>query len=252
MDISTKSVQDFASSVASKFLVRPTGADSNIIGTGGFLFHIIDQEEVMVEAEATDHYVEKNYAIQDHVSIRPVMFTLKGFMGELNDISFNQMLAPLTNIQSLGDIGGLAPNFSQQAAQAYSKITSVTAKVNSVINQAHNICDIFNAKSTTKTQAQKAFSFFFNLLQNRLPCSVETPFDTFDNMLVLRVGNVSRGDTKQITDFSVTFKQIRVVETITITPKVAAGRAQGMLSSAVAKGQAVAKKVSVDIISVKS
>lgn len=252
-----KSIQDFISSVADSYVVRPTGDYPNKIGTGGFLFDILDQEEAVVEAEATDHYVEKNYAVQDHIAIRPIIFTLKGFVGELNDISIIGQTSILTKIQSLGDLGGLAPDLGQQAAQVYSKISSVTAKVNSVINQANNIFDIFRAKNTSATRAQEAFIFFSNLCTNRILCSVETPFGNkpFENMMVMRVSAINRGETKIISDFTVMFKQIRTVETITeINPKIFEGRASEMFSNSVPMGNIVGESADrslLDIVTVE-
>lgn len=243
-DVSISSVQDFISSVTGGALVRATGADNNRLGAGGFLFDIIDHEEATFESDITDHYVEKNFAVQDHIAQRPMILNVKGFMGELNDVAIQRQISILTNVQSLGDIGGLAPNFSMQAAQVYAKVAEVESKINNVLNQAANIYDIFNPKATTNTRAQRAFLFFQNLWKNGLPCDVETPFGVFKNMYILRVSNINRGDTKIITDFSVTFKQIRTVDTITEVPSTKAGRASDMFSQPIQKGTVAGQKVS--------
>lgn len=211
--INTKSVQGFISSVVNKYVVRPTGSP-NMIGAGGFLFDILAREEVSLDADITDHFVENNYAIQDHIAVRPVSFTLRGYVSELNNVYEQPLLGILENAQSLGDVFGLAPNFSAQATQAYAKIANVTAKVNNVINQANNIFDIFSSKSTTANNQQKAFKFFKDLWMNAQLVSVETPYEVFTNMAITRVVAIQNEDTKMFSDFSVTFKQIRIAQTV--------------------------------------
>lgn len=45
-------------------------------------FDIIDDESCSVEASITDNYVESNYALQDHVAVKPRIYRLKGYIGE--------------------------------------------------------------------------------------------------------------------------------------------------------------------------
>ena len=231
-NISLKSVEDFISSVAGNAVVTPEG----LVGTGGFVFDVVGNEEVVLEAEATDHYLEDNTAAQDHITLRPVMITLKGYMGEITDKTQGYLANVLSSINSLGDIGGLAPGFSAQAAQVYSKIESVVTKANNVLSQANNIYSIFSQKSTTQTAGQKAFQFFENLWANRILCVVETPFKTYINMMIIRLGAIGPEESKTVSNFTVTFKQVRMVSSIATTEKTLEGRAADMVSDTVEKG----------------
>ena len=246
-------VEQFIASVLNGYLVRPTGSP-NLIGVGGFLFDILENEESRLDSEITDHYVEDNYAIQDHIAIRPVMFTLKGYVGELNNILPLVGLNVLTNIQSLASLGGIAPTFAAQATQAYTKIEDVAAKANAVINQANNVFDIFSDKSTTATKQQAAYKFFKSLWLSRQLCTVETPFEKFDNMAIMSVTGLQRGETRLVSEFAITFKQIRTVTTVHETQQVPtpvlSGRAQAANSASVSSGQVTGKQVDVNILDV--
>jgi hypothetical protein len=244
-------VEQFVSSVVDKYIVRPT-SNPNLIGVGGFLFDIDATQEISLDAEVTDHYTEDNYAIQDHVALRPKMVTLRGYIGELKDMQAQSLLPVLTNIQSLASIGGFMPQFAAQATQVYSKITDVTSKIDSVINQANNVFDIFTNKSTTANYQQKAYMFFEQLRDSMQLCTVETPYKIFNNMVITSLRAIQKDDTNIISDFAVTFKEIRTANTIyetTATP-VLSGRAAAALAPTVNNGQVTGKIVNVNILDV--
>ena len=51
-------------------------------GIAGFKFHIPQTEMVKMESEVTDHYVDDNSVVQDHIIHKPVTITLTGLQGE--------------------------------------------------------------------------------------------------------------------------------------------------------------------------
>lgn len=238
--MSIPTVEKYISDVVGKSLISVSNTTR---GINGFLFDINTQDEVTVENEVTNHYVEANYAIQDHVAHKPKIITLKGFIAELKDEYVNAGMNLLTNVQSLGDIGGLAPNLAQQAAQVYSKIENVVSKVNSYINQANNISSIFNDKSTSKTAQQKAYDQLSSFADGNVLCTVQTPFGIFKNMLIIRLGNIQRDDTNMMSDFNVMLQEIRVAESLTVNPQVFSGRTADAISLPKKAGQVVGQPV---------
>lgn len=214
-----QNVTNFVDNVVNQYIVKPLGGKQTI-GISGFIFDIIDTEEVLLESEITDHYVEDNYAIQDHITIKPIRFTLKGYVGELNDIFSNSFLSVLTNIQSIGTVGGLLPEFSAQATQVYAKVAASASKVGNVLNQAQNLFDLFTGKSTTNNEQQKAYKFFQDMWISRQLCTVETPFRVFENMAIERVAITQTGTTKFVSEFSVSFKEIKVANTLIVKKTV--------------------------------
>lgn len=197
--------------VVNQFIVRPLGSPQ--VGVSGYVFDLVGSEEISLDADITDHYVEGNYAIQDHIALKAERFVLSGFVGELQDIFPHAFLSVLTNVQSLGTIFGLAPEFSAQATKVYGDIASVASKAGEVLNQAKNIRDIFTQKSTTATRQQDAFKYFYDIWESRQLCRVETPYGIFDNMAVESVRAKQDETTRLVSDFVVSFKKIRTTET---------------------------------------
>ena len=237
-------VQKFLNNVVSGYVVRPPGS---VWGVDGFLFDILEDEEIRLEAEVTDHFIEDNTAIQDHVALRPLHFTLKGFVCELNNVAERNLGALFSKAESLGDIGGLAPEFSDQCAQIYSKINNVASKIDNYVNQANNIFDLFNARGTTANNQQKAFDYFYKLWESRQPCTVETPYKIYTNMIITMVSAIQRGESNMQSMFSVSFKQIRVVDTLTLgvgASPIATGRAGNGIGNAKALGQLAGREIS--------
>jgi prophage DNA circulation protein len=221
MDIS--SISDFISNTVDQYIVRPTG---NLIGVDGFIFDIIDNEEVIADSEITDHYVEDNFAIADHIALKPVIFTLRGFVGEItrqneNASQINQLLNNIANISAF------LPVFADQASQVYKQLTNLNNSAVNVLNLATSIYGLYSDYSTTTNKQQGAYNYFKALRDSRILCQVETPFGVFNNMAILRLQAVQKGDTKLISDFLVTFKEIRTVSSLIIANSPVSGGSAG-------------------------
>ncbi len=210
-----QNAQNLISSATSQFIVRPLGSP-NLTGISGFLFDILDDEEIVLESDITDHYVEANYAVQDHISLRPIRFTLRGFVGEVEDKFSSTLAAIFTQIESLETLGGLLPQFNTQDAQFYAKINDTAQKVSNVISQAQSVYQLFNNASTTQNKQQNAYQYFYKMWKTRQLCSVETPFDVFESMAIESVRALQTGETKFISDFTITFKQIQTVNSVKV------------------------------------
>lgn len=214
---SRQSVEDYINKVVNQYIVKPSGSSPS--GIGGFIFNIIDRESVVLTAEITDHYVENNYSYQDHIALRPEKFILRGYVGELADIIPSAAIGVLTKIQSLSNIAPFMNTFASQATQVYGKMAGVVSQVGNVLNQAQNVYDIFTNNSTSNTKQQKAFAYFYSLWSSRILVDVETPYNVFKNMAIESVEALQNGDTKFISDFSITFKQIRIATSKTVAQK---------------------------------
>lgn len=210
-----QNIDNLISNVVNQYIVRPTGSISSQ-GISGFVFDILDDEQVMIDSDITDHFVEDNYAIQDHWAQRPIKFNLTGYVAELTDLFPNASISILTTIQSLNSIGGFFPTFSTQATQFYAKIAGVVAKVGQVVNQIKNVADIVNRYGTSATRQQQAYQTFLNIWLARQLCSIETPYGVFQNMAIESIRVTQKGTTKLISDFVISFKQINVVQTRSI------------------------------------
>ena len=209
-----KQAQSSIASVVNQYIVRPTGG-TNTTGINGFVFDILGDETFAMESQITDHYAEDNISIQDHIALGPIKVMLKGYIGELSDLFETSLLNVLTNVQSLSSIGGYAPTFTAQATQVYNQIQGDVSQVSTVINQAQNLYQIFSGTSTTATKQSNAYLFFLNTWMNRESCSVETPWSVLPNMYIEKVEIQQKDENMLVSEFSVTFKQIRTTNTVT-------------------------------------
>ena len=248
MDIPT--VQSLISDVAGKYLVSAGNTNQ---GINGFLFDVQVQDELAIENEVTDHYVESNIAVHDHVAKRPKTITLRGLIGELKH-SVNVPFGVVEAAQNLLDIGGIAPNFASQATQAYAKAAGVVSRIDSYINSINTISDVFDNASSASTEQQKAMdkltAFAGQSSDNQADpvlCTVQTPFGPLSNMIITKVIAVQREDTTLISDIIVALKQIRKVDFINSSSKILSGRAADAFSSVSQKGQVIGKTISVSL-----
>lgn len=75
-------------SLASKMFQDETNAGYAILsifentGIAGFKFHVPEREQVTFQSDVTDHYIEDNSPVQDHIALKPIEITLQGYQGE--------------------------------------------------------------------------------------------------------------------------------------------------------------------------
>ncbi len=214
---SIETASGLIANVVNGFIVSPNNAPP---GVSGFVFSIIGDEEIFVDSEVTDHFVEQNYAIQDHVALKPITFTLKGLQGELVNIvgqSFNPIL---NTILTLAPLLQASPVFNIQDTQVYAGIALASAQSLNVLNQIPSLASLISNLTTVQTQQQNAFNFFLNMRNNRQLVTIQTPYGLLTNYIIENFRAKQPGDSRFMSDFTVTFKQIQVVST-SVTPTVA-------------------------------
>lgn len=200
------------------------------------LFHYEGEQTVTLEADITDHYIEDNTAIQDQIALKPAIITTHGFIGELNDVApvGNQLLktlqdkltvlssyTPQLTIVALNAYNDafqayqIAANAAQAAVSAWATINNVGENV--IGNQGLLADTSTTLSKFTQNRQQLAFQQFYAYMQERTFFTVQTPWALFQNMSILRLRAVQDETTQVITDFEVTFKQIRLASSIDIT-----------------------------------
>lgn len=237
------------SQVVNQFIVRPTG-NPNLGGVSGFIFDIISSERVQLNSDITDHYVEDNISVQDHIALRPEHFTLRGYVGELNDVLERALISAVTTTQRLSIVNSFIPTFTTQALQLYSQVADVAARVKQGINQAQNLYDLFTQKSTNATKQQRGYNYFKSIWISRQLLTVETPWEIFEDMAIESVSSEQDETTNMVTNFSVTFKRIRTTKTLVSfdLSKVADGRAADMVAQIANKGITKGQEASISVL----
>lgn len=211
-DYVKSNVEQFSKTI-NKYFVAP----HDNYGIGGFLFDISGDQTVNLDSEITDHTIEDNSQIQDHITLRSKKITLRGYVGELvyRDVfGFSGITSKLTG--KLGTIAGLAPNATKGMDQYIGKIGALSNKgdyyynlVSNKISGITSIWDFFNGKDqASQTNQQKAFQYFSKLRESKILVSVQTPFEYFNNMAIESIVALQREESGSVSDFSITLKQM--------------------------------------------
>lgn len=218
-------------------------------GVAGFKFHIPQTEQVKMENEITDHYIDTNSAIQDHIAQKPVTITLTGLIGEYF-YSVNQaqdMLAKVVPTMSLVKqfLPKLAPATMQNKikkiqAETTNSNTSQNFLVGSISQnkKQFNAVDLFKTFQDLyklKSAQTRAFLYFEALWKSRALFTVETTYKRYDNMAILSL-IPKRDENADITDFTVTFKQITFAESKSESIESYLNRYEQQMSKVVNKG----------------
>lgn len=229
-----------ASDFFGKF-VEPGKAVVNILGaTGiaGFKFHVPETEQVRFESDITDHYTDLNENFQDHIALRPITITLTGLEGEYfysNNIVENTLsqvnptlrlveeyLPKITDVvktikdnMSIGD--SLLPEQESDGSVV------LTGEVHKGSLNAVDLFKMFQDLYKFKTAQARAFFYLEALWEARQTFSVETTWKRYDDMVIQSLIPV-RDKNADITDFSVTFKQVKFTSTQSIAIEDAVGR----------------------------
>lgn len=249
---------DFAKNLLKENADVGTAVVSVLSSTGiaGFKFHIPQSEQVKMESEITDHYTDRNSAVQDHIARRPVTITVSGLQGEyfysVNQIEDTlalvvptmklcKQLMPrldaatiqgklawqnyrksmdtaaakgyigiLPNLSALNITSGSAANISQDILKetkgGWSKAKEGLQTLNGV-----DMFKLFQDVYKLKSAQTRAFLYLQAMWLSSTPFTVETTWRRYDNMLIQSLVPV-RDNNTDITEFTVTFKQVNFTE----------------------------------------
>lgn len=205
--------------------------DQNLVkGISGFLFDVPLTENISYSAQITDHFTEDNSSIQDHVALEPLRITLTGKVGELVYTKLAGLTFLSAAIDRLAPLGVFTPEQGLMATQAIAAAYTVASAVNSAERAFNSLSDIFTDEPALNKQ-QSAFNRFERYFTGRALLSVETPWKTYRNMVIESWSADQSEETTMETTFTLTFKQMRFIQTITNTGKLL-GRIAEQASSA--------------------
>lgn len=207
--------------------------------TAGFVFNIVGDEDAQFQSDITDHFVEDNTAVQDHIAVRPERYTLKGFVGELSNMPPFSLGVIADLIPRLSILESFLPTFTTQAKQVYNALSQVQALVGNAIKQPATIYGLFTQKNTNVTQQQNAYNFFRQSWFTRQLMTIQTPYRVYTNMAIENVRVTQRDESNMVSDFSITFKEIRTVKSYASpsVPIIYSGRAENQFATEVVNGQ---------------
>lgn len=195
-------------------------APLNAFGLGGFVFDIPGEETTTLDADITDHYTEDNKAVQDHIARKPIMVTLKGYVGELTYKPDGEGAAGVLQsvVQKLTEVGAFLPTISTAATQLQSIATNGSVGFNEALSDASDIYGLVqNLIGATGDMAnqQKAYLYFKACWQQGVLMGIQTPFEFLTNMAITNVTAIQTEGSTTVSDFSVRYKQMRFAKTAT-------------------------------------
>ena len=210
---------DLASSAVNIYVVEPADPNSDI-----FLFDTRGEEEATLQSDITDNWIEDNTAMQDHIGLKPMVVTLKGYVGELTN-------KPDPDIQKLlndyEDLSTKVPNLTLAGLNPF--LPKLTTQAQYIVNRAEETYNLYKKadKSVKRieekmagiptsdmTHQQEVFNKLKTIWADRSLSSIYTPYGIFENMAILSLNARQDEETKYISEFSVTFKQIRIAGNI--------------------------------------
>jgi hypothetical protein len=200
-------------------------------GIAGFKFHVPETELVRFENEITDHYVDTGSAIQDHIVQKPIVITLNGLVGDYfySNNKIEDFLARI--VPTLTLVKEFLPQITKTLGIKYGKDKLPKLKQVQVAGgpqapialEAHknsfNLMDLFKLFQSLyklKSAQTRAFLFFECLWKSRTLFSIETTWKRYDNMAVQSI-QAKRDNNADITEFSITCKQITFANTLTLS-----------------------------------
>lgn len=223
---------------------QPQDDNGNAFGTP-LLFNFEGENTASLDSLITDHYVEDNTAIEDHIALAPEIITVNGFIGELNNVT-PEALEPIRQAADrLQVINAYLPVISEAAQEAYNAAfqayqlsqTIRRAAVSSwqSINNSGTINEIGSdgliggEVNQNQNKQQVFFGQIYGYWRRKTLFTVQTPWAIFKNCSLLRVRAIQGEEDQNISDFELTFKVIRFARTYTDQGDMSADSSQGRL-----------------------
>lgn len=225
---------DFAS--ARLAIVRP---DNPPPGIAGFVFDLVEDDSSDLESDITDYYVEDNSAVQDQIALRPETITISGKVAEVVKTAAAIRKSYLGTENPLPLIPGVMPVLTISAEETQAQTLANQAADTNAVANTQTLWGYYNSalpQQPNQTKQSLVFGYFYQLWKGRQMFSVECPWGIMTNMAILSMSAKQGPDTRLVSDFTVTFKKIRVAQSISIYKF--AGRAEIQNATEVNKGTA--------------
>lgn len=203
---------DLASTAGEMYLVAPENIKSEV-----YVFDTRGEEEANLESDITDNWIEDNTTMQDHIGLKPMTITLRGYVGELKNELPEELSSLDVGIQEkLHSLSPFVPKLTTQTQYILNRVEEVYGiykKANRTVSRLEDrLGNVSVPEQVTNQQA--IFGRFYDIWKKRSLVTVYTPFGTFNNMAILSLNGRQDESSTFISEFSVSFKQIRIASKI--------------------------------------
>ena len=179
--------------------------------------HIYGTETMNLQADITDYYVENNIAYQDHIALKPKVFTLSGEVGELTwfrkdeDNTLFSGFGLLSAVeQKLQPVVAFLPPISKQASAIQEKALKIMNVVDSIDNFANRVIGLLSNEDVD-TEQKKSYKYLTTLWQMRQPIDIRTPYGKMKNYVIQNIEFTQPDRTKDKSTVKISFKEFKTV-----------------------------------------
>jgi hypothetical protein len=238
-DLNLQDGNNYLNQAANQYIIKaPT-----VQGIAGFVFDYEGETGITFSSDITDHYLESNDPVNDHIARRPLRINLRGFVSELAVVGPGGVLGALNLIQNRlttvpAYLGKYTPQATQKLSKAITQAQSTVTQINQGLARINNIVGLFPGATPQQSKQVRAFTKLVSLYNSRQVFSVQTPYAVHHQMAIETLTFVQPEETRDWTDISVTLKQLHFVETVQIAnPAQNAGRALQQRQASVNQGK---------------
>ena len=202
-------------------------------------FTYLTEENVSMQADITDNFVETNYAIQDHIALKPRTIKLRGLVGEISfkkpaevgtflatQLAIAQSYTLQQTLLSCQPLESLVPTLSSYTRTAIGVYEQVKSSIKRYQNIFKNFKGTQYQASTPTAQQQQQYIIQKKMLEditylfnNRVAVNLSGfAFEDQNNSIAnslwhIQSVNVTQGESQYISDVEIILKEIRIAET---------------------------------------
>lgn len=216
-----------------------------------FIFDVKKEYKLNLSSDITDHYVEDNVAIQDHIGLKPIILEVVGSIGEVDlasrttknksknenkiasEIGMNNEKGNVFNsvdayLGRMGSLSSFTPNINNQALDIYNTAKFGYATVSKIINldkqdkikSGFDYTEDYDEETIKITKQFSYIDWFKTQWWNRASFTIVTPYGVLTDMYIMDLSASQPENTRYVTNLNIKFKQIRKARIITKGAKV--------------------------------
>ena len=195
-------------------------AAPDVLQISSFGFDDEWDDSVDMTNDVTDHWVEDNVAVEDHIGVAPDKITLTGRVSEL---AFSATtIAGITTALGVAEngltqvdayLGKYTPGATDAILKAITQAQNIAVQIEQGASRVAQIANYYNLAfgGAVMNKQQAAFAMLKALAKARILFTVYTPFQVYGNMAMTNIRARQPRGTKTISEFSVSMKQIQFV-----------------------------------------
>jgi hypothetical protein len=171
---------------------------------------------MLLQSEITDHYIEDNSTIQDHIALKPLKVTLKNYIGELTYSTPSIANTSQKVIKKLSNITSYLPTVATVAQETKDIFTKEGLGFTDSVNNAADLWALVKNLNPFASKQQQAYQYFKALYENKILVSIQTPYEFIQSMAIESITAIQPEDSVSITNFNLILKKMRFASSSTI------------------------------------